>query len=93
MGERGFRSPRERAIESDHYGRKKGESEAMVMKRLLLTGFVLLFAGSLALAQDPPSGRFQGTVSDDVGNPLPGVTVEAPTVFSASWRSRQACTS
>jgi hypothetical protein len=49
----------------------------MVLKRLLATGFVLLFAGSLALAQAPPSGRFQGTVSDDVGNPLPGVTVEA----------------
>ncbi|MFO7732392.1 MAG: TonB-dependent receptor [Candidatus Aminicenantes bacterium] len=49
----------------------------MAMKRLLLVGVLLLFTGSLALAQAPPSGRFQGKVTDDQGNPLPGVTVEA----------------
>ena len=49
----------------------------MIKKRLLLVGFLLVFASSLALAQAPPSGRFQGKVTDDQGNPLPGVTVEA----------------
>lgn len=56
---------------------KKETMNAMAMKRFLVIGLVLLFAGSLALAQAPPSGRFQGKVTDDQGNALPGVAVEA----------------
>lgn len=48
------------------------------MKKILGLSLLLLFLGSFALAQVPQqSGRFEGRVTDDQGNPLPGVTVEA----------------
>ncbi|HRD01844.1 MAG TPA: carboxypeptidase regulatory-like domain-containing protein [Candidatus Saccharicenans sp.] len=50
----------------------------MVKKRILFLGFLLLFLSSFALAQiTQQSGRFEGRVTDDQGNPLPGVAVEA----------------
>jgi hypothetical protein len=45
--------------------------------RVFTLGFLmLLLASSLVLAQ-VPSGRFEGKITDDQGNPLPGVVVEA----------------
>ncbi|MDD8020755.1 MAG: carboxypeptidase regulatory-like domain-containing protein [Acidobacteriota bacterium] len=50
----------------------------MTKKRILLAGFLLIFMTSLGLAQvTQQSGRFEGRVLDDQGNPLPGVAVEA----------------
>jgi hypothetical protein len=44
--------------------------------RVLTFVLMLALAGSFVLAQ-VPNGKFEGKVSDDQGNPLPGVTVEA----------------
>jgi len=50
----------------------------MKKKRFLLACFMLVFLASLAMAQvTQQSGRFEGKVIDDQGNPLPGVAVEA----------------
>jgi len=50
----------------------------MKKKRFLLAGFMLVFLASLAMAQvTQQSGRFEGRVADDQGNPLPGVAVQA----------------
>ena len=50
----------------------------MTKKTIFLVSFLLVFVSSLALAQiTQQSGRFEGKVTDDQGNPLPGVTVEA----------------
>jgi protocatechuate 3,4-dioxygenase beta subunit len=50
----------------------------MKKKRFLLACFMLVFLASLAMAQvTQQSGRFEGRVVDDQGNPLPGVAVQA----------------
>lgn len=49
------------------------------MSKFKVLSIVLLFvlASVLALAQGPPTGKFEGKVMDDQGGPLPGVRVEA----------------
>jgi len=49
----------------------------MTKKTIFIIGFLFVLVSSLALAQAPPNGRFEGKVMDDQGNPLPGVAVEA----------------
>ncbi len=45
--------------------------------KLLIFALLVLLAGGTAIAQINPEGKITGKVSDDQGNPLPGVTVEA----------------
>ena len=54
----------------------KKEIDQRMRKFATLTVLTLVLAG-FALAQLNPEGRFVGRVSDDQGNPLPGVTVDA----------------
>ncbi len=50
----------------------------MKWKRVFLAALGIFLAGGMLLAQGPaPSGRIYGTVTDQDGNPLPGVAVEA----------------
>jgi len=49
----------------------------MKNKILLFALILVLLAGSSAFAQINPEGKITGKVTDDQGNPLPGVTVEA----------------
>lgn len=39
--------------------------------------FVFVLVCVFALAQGPPTGKFEGKITDDQGNPLPGVEVQA----------------
>lgn len=45
--------------------------------KLLIFALLVLLAGGTAIAQINPEGKITGKVTDDQGNPLPGVTVEA----------------
>lgn len=45
--------------------------------KILIFVLLVLLAGGTAIAQINPEGKITGKVSDDQGNPLPGVTVEA----------------
>lgn len=45
--------------------------------KVLILLLLVLLAGGTAFAQINPEGKITGKVSDDQGNPLPGVTVEA----------------
>ncbi len=45
--------------------------------KLLVFALLVLLAGGTAFAQINPEGKITGKVTDDQGNPLPGVTVEA----------------
>ena len=55
----------------------KGELIRMSNKFVVLALVFMLLAGGTAFAQIMPEGKITGKVSDDQGNPLPGVTVEA----------------
>lgn len=45
--------------------------------KILIFALLVLLAGGTAFAQINPEGKITGKVTDDQGNPLPGVTVEA----------------
>lgn len=45
--------------------------------KILIFALLVLLAGGTAFAQINPEGKIIGKVTDDQGNPLPGVTVEA----------------
>jgi len=55
------------------------------LKKIILSLFSIVLISGLLCAQ-APTGKIYGTVSDEDGNPLPGVSVEATSRESPSRR-------
>jgi hypothetical protein len=56
--------------------------------RPVLLGLMIVFAAAAPLAAQTPTGKIFGTVVDDQGTALPGVTVEASSPKLVGSRSR-----